>query len=477
MEPGAHEQLQTVLGQGDRLDECVLEDAQAVGEGDTARRAVKPGWILAAGEAEHRLVGRAALDRLHERPELRGEARVDLDDPGRAFARDEELDVEEAAVEPERRQDTRGDLGELGLSLGWQRGRVLEALEAVRALVLDGVRDADRRHLPVEDVALERDLVALEQLLGQEAAHGVRMETGQRGDPRISRHVGVDLLELLDLERIVDTTHALGETADDRLHEERRPERRPAVEQREARRRGRHGRTLQCARSRLELTGDERARRRARQASPFRDQRREQGRAILGADDAVGRQPVALLEEPHRVELVARVEIGARVVDPEALVQTGRPDCSHVPLLRADDEDVLHQAFRVLLECYSAGDRCFLRTVALQVPPQAGFEPSDLSQGPLGRGRGPVEHAGVARAHEHDAAAGEGEVIRLVAGHLGPQALAAGERELDPDLEAEVDDALDRCACGGPVRAPGGPRCRAGGRTRRRAGSPARRSS
>ncbi len=53
---------------------------------------------------------------------------------------------------------------------------------------------------------------------------------------------------------------------------------------------------------------------------------------------------VALLEELHRVELVARVEIGARVVDPEALVQTGRPDCSHVPLLRADDEDVLHEA-------------------------------------------------------------------------------------------------------------------------------------
>ena len=169
----------------------------------------------------------------------------------------------------------------------------------------DGVRDADRRHLPLEDVALERDLVALEQLLRQETAHGVRMETGQRGDPRIPRHVGVDLLELLDLERIVDTTHALGETADDGLHEERRAERRPAVEQREARGRGRHRRTLQGARSRLELAGDERARRRARQASPFRDQRREQGRAILRADDAVGRQPVALLEELHRVELVA----------------------------------------------------------------------------------------------------------------------------------------------------------------------------
>jgi hypothetical protein len=39
------------------------------------------------------------VETLNERSELRGEAPVHLDDAGRALRRDEEFDVEEAAVE------------------------------------------------------------------------------------------------------------------------------------------------------------------------------------------------------------------------------------------------------------------------------------------------------------------------------------------------------------------------------------------
>ena len=113
------------------------------------------------------------------------------------------------------------------------------------------------------DVPLDRDLLTGEQLLGEEPAHGVRMQPGELRDARVARHVVVDVLEALDVGRIVDPARALREAPDDGLHEERRAERRPAVEQREPRRRGRHRRPLERPRGGLELAGDERARARA----------------------------------------------------------------------------------------------------------------------------------------------------------------------------------------------------------------------
>ncbi len=100
------------------------------------------------------------MERLDERRELRGDPPVHLDDLGRPLLRDEELDVEEAALEAERREDPGGDVGELRLSLLGEPRRIVEALEAERSLVLDGVGHADRDHRVPVDVALERDLVA-----------------------------------------------------------------------------------------------------------------------------------------------------------------------------------------------------------------------------------------------------------------------------------------------------------------------------
>ena len=96
------EHLEIVLGVGNRLDERVLEDPHDVADRDALGRARIPPRIVSASELEQRVVGRAPVRREHERRELRGDARVHLDDPGRPLRRDEELDVEECVVEPVR---------------------------------------------------------------------------------------------------------------------------------------------------------------------------------------------------------------------------------------------------------------------------------------------------------------------------------------------------------------------------------------
>jgi hypothetical protein len=94
--------LESLLRLGNGRDVRVLEDTQRVADRDALSHSALPCRVLAAGEPDERLVGRAALHRLDERRELRREPPVDLDDPGVARLRDEELDVEEAAVEAER---------------------------------------------------------------------------------------------------------------------------------------------------------------------------------------------------------------------------------------------------------------------------------------------------------------------------------------------------------------------------------------
>jgi len=57
------------------------------------------------------------VQRLDERRELGGDPPVHLDDLRRPLLRDEELDVEESALEAECRKDPGGDAGKLGLPL------------------------------------------------------------------------------------------------------------------------------------------------------------------------------------------------------------------------------------------------------------------------------------------------------------------------------------------------------------------------
>ena len=189
------------------------------------------------------------------------------------------------------------------------------------------------------------------------------MKARQLGNPRVARHVQVGLLEQLHLDRVIDALGALREPPHDRLDEERRPERRPPVQQRETRRRGRDRGALQRPGSRLELARGHRARARAGQAAPLGDQRGDEGRAVLRPDDAVGRNRVALLDERLRVEIVDRVEIGAGTVDAIALREPRRPDGSQVPLLRAHEENVLHQPVLASPKCYRDKRRTFLRAI------------------------------------------------------------------------------------------------------------------
>ena len=167
--PGKH--LEVVVGIGHGLDVGVLEDPHDIADRHAVGEARLPLRIVSARELEEGVVGGAAVKRLDERCELRGDPSVHLDDLGRPRRRDEELDVEEAALEAERRENPGGDVGELRLPLLGESRRIVEALEAERSLVLDGVGHANRDHRASVDVALERHFVAGQELLADEPVH------------------------------------------------------------------------------------------------------------------------------------------------------------------------------------------------------------------------------------------------------------------------------------------------------------------
>src|SRR5829696_2355250 len=62
------------------------------------------------------------------------------------------------------------------------------------------------------------------------------------------------------------------------------------------------------------------------------------------------------------------------------------------------------------------------------------------------------EHPGPAGPGEDDLALGQVQLLGILAGDLGEQPLAVLEYQVDPDLEAEVDQALDHGLGGGAVR-------------------------
>ena len=96
----------------------VLEHAHDIGDRNAVRRAGRPRGILADGEREQRVVRRASVNRFDERGELGGDARVDLDRVDVARLGNEELDVEEAGVEPVSRDEPLGEGVQLCETLG-----------------------------------------------------------------------------------------------------------------------------------------------------------------------------------------------------------------------------------------------------------------------------------------------------------------------------------------------------------------------
>ena len=217
---------------------------------------------------------------------------------------------------------------------GGERGRVLEALERVRARVLHRVRDADDRHLTLVHVALERHLVSRHELLDEEAGDGVLR---QAGEVCVSLPVRGVLDEACELRFRVDAARLLRQPAHDRLRPPRRGKRRHAVEQGEGRSRARRHASLNRARRRLVLTRDDGAGARPRQPTALRQLGGEQRRAVLRADDAVGRKRGELLEQLARIG-VDHVEVRPREAHPVAL----GPREPLVAGLRTDDEDLTH---------------------------------------------------------------------------------------------------------------------------------------
>ena len=291
-------------------------------------------WILAAREREQRVVRRAAVNRLDERRELRGDPRVQLHDLNRAVGGDEELDVEEARVEPVRGHERGRELLQLLQTSGGERGRVLEALERVRARVLHRVRDADHRHLALVDEALERHLVSRHELLDEEAGDGVLW---QAGEVCVSLPVRRVLDEACELRLRVDAARLLRQPAHHRLHPPRRGKRRDAVQQGEGRSRARRHTPLNRARGRLVLARDDGVGARPRQPAALGQLGGEQRRAVFRADHAVGREPGELVEQLARIG-VDHVEVRPREAHPVAL----RPREPLVAGLRTDDEDLTH---------------------------------------------------------------------------------------------------------------------------------------
>src|SRR5438105_3285009 len=92
-------------------------------EGPTSTQ-ISPAGIVAGRERAERRVRGASLDGLDERRELGGDSAVHLDEPRRPVRRNQELDVEEAAVEAERGQEPLRDGAQLADTLGGERGGI-----------------------------------------------------------------------------------------------------------------------------------------------------------------------------------------------------------------------------------------------------------------------------------------------------------------------------------------------------------------
>jgi len=119
--------------------------------------------------------------------------------------------------------------------------------------------------------------------------YGRRVGARQRRDPPVPSRIAVKLVQGEEVRLLLDPIGVLREATDDGLCEEGRAERNFTVDESKLGRRFRGHSTLNLPRGRLVLAGDERPRRWARQASALSEERRQERRLVLGADNSFRR--------------------------------------------------------------------------------------------------------------------------------------------------------------------------------------------
>ena len=120
-------------------------------------------------DVEQDRVAAGAVDLLVEIGELRGHARIDLDDRDHVgLGVVHHLDIEQAVIEAEPRHQGRGNIGHAPLHVLGQGGGVIEAREGERARKHHRVDDADDGGLSAVNKTFDGHLLAREQPLGDE---------------------------------------------------------------------------------------------------------------------------------------------------------------------------------------------------------------------------------------------------------------------------------------------------------------------
>jgi hypothetical protein len=250
------------------------------------------------------------VDGAYQRGELGGHAAVHLDDPNGAVVIDEELDVEDAVVEAERRHQPLGHAGHrLAVAVG-HGAWVLEAQEADRVRVHDRVGDADRCHPAPAHEALECDQVPRQQLLGDHAPERTVLQAAvKRGDgiqlrPGLCQRVAQFVL-------VVHRICQLRQVPGHRLHEEGERQRllaRPVVavgvDLGEPRRRLWHGLLLEAPALQLVVAAHERLAAAAGKAQTLGQDAGDVRGRVVRPERAVADRPLGrhLVDETGSVE-------------------------------------------------------------------------------------------------------------------------------------------------------------------------------
>ena len=116
---------------------------------------------------------------------------------------------------------------------------------------------------------------------------------------------------------------------------------------------------------------------RAGEAAAVGEDRGEERRRVLGADDPLGGQGFGLGQEPRRVRRLRPVEVGADQAERVATGETRRLDRLPVPLLRGEHEDLSHRRTRRrrggrMLPALTAATWPFRWSVGLRAMPTTG---------------------------------------------------------------------------------------------------------
>src|SRR5262249_53537032 len=148
----------------------IFEAAQhaAYGEPISALAALRRWPDIGADINEH-FIGIRAIDLLVEIGEVRGHARIDLDDSDAVSARIvHHLDIEHSIVEADPAHDAPRHVRHALLDVVGKRRRIFEPRESQRAREKNRIDHAKDIGLATIGVTLDRDLDAFEQSLGEE---------------------------------------------------------------------------------------------------------------------------------------------------------------------------------------------------------------------------------------------------------------------------------------------------------------------